>query len=260
MENSKHFRKLPDRSKAIILEYKGDRDKTKLFKKINEDIATQNTISSRGTRRSSYRGILRKWFKLTNEEMLPIKASTTEMKAYFERGQRSARDMTEDRLNKVIIESLLKIDICNLLIRSGLRISELLENKYKLTKKTIKFRLNKKRDLDYYRIHIIGDFDDWIKRFKALRDRITSPDDIRSIIDKLNRDLKTILDESFRKRSSHICRAIYIRLIYENKDAKPWARWTLPRIIKHFIHHENLQSTGYYESVIFDEPINIDIK
>ena len=259
MENSKHFRKLPNKGKAIILNYRNDRDAEKLFQKINDDIGTQNTISSRGTRRSNYRGILRKWFRMTNEEMEPIKASNTEMKAYFERGQRSARDMTEDRLNKVILESLLKIDICNLLIRSGLRISELLENKYKLTKKTIKFRLNKKRDLDYYKIHIIGDFDEWIKRFKKLRDSITSPEDIRSIIDKLNRDLKTILDESFRKRSSHICRAIYIRLIYENKEDTPWVRWSLPRIIKHFIHHDNIQSTGYYESVVFDEPINIDI-
>lgn len=73
MEDTKQFKKLTKRGQEILLDYKFSNMTIEvLFEKINEDINRQSTPKSKMVRRSQYRGLVRKWFDLSYEDMKPI--------------------------------------------------------------------------------------------------------------------------------------------------------------------------------------------
>lgn len=255
MEQSKQYQRLTKEGKAIISKFKKDRKKRELFNSIISVINKQNTINSRSVARSNFRGLLRTWFKFSNLEMKRIEATKEEKERYFRKLKETAEQKVEDTVDKALLKELLKNDICELLIKSGLRISELLQNKFRFTKTTVNFQLNKKENkTEYYNIHIIGGVKEWKDKFGAMREKYQNRTS-KQIYDKLNRQLKGILPAHFSKKSSHICRAVYIRLIYKFKEGTFYGRWSLPRIIQTFLHHDNLSSTAYYQSVELSDDV-----
>lgn len=257
MEKSKHYRRLTKQGQAIIQAFKKNRNHNDLMNGINTIINKQNTINARASARSNFRGLLRVHFKFTNMDLLPIQTSDDEKQRYFNILKDAQEKKTEDILDNEILEKLLKIDILNLLIRSGLRISELLENKFKISKDGIKFQLNKKKNEhkdEYHNIMIIGDFKQWKKDFERVREEVKDKRP-KQIYDKLNRKMKTIIPKDFTKKSTHICRAIYVKMIYKFKDGTYFKDWTLPRIIQTFLHHDNLNTSGFYQGINFKDDI-----
>jgi len=257
MEKSKHYRRLSTAGRAVISKYKKDRKRHPMFKEMTRIINSQNTINSRSVARSQFRGILREWFKFSNEDLKPIEATDEEKQRYYDKLTFTRENKTEDTITAGIMYQLLNIDICELLIKSGLRVSELLENKFKFSKSGVSLQLNKKRienKGDFYDIHIIGDIKDWRAKFEKVREGAKSKTP-KQIYDKINRQLKKILPAGFSKRSTHICRAIYVRLLYKFRKGTFYSRWGLPRIIQTFLHHDNLSSTAFYQGVTLEDDI-----
>jgi len=254
METSKAFLRLPIASRGVLTRYKTDRDLTKLFSAINSDIASQNTIQSRGVRRSSYRGILRNVFKMSNAQMVQIEAQDTEKQDYFNALKAGQNNQHEDKVDLKLLNQIMAVSpIMELMIRSGLRISELLDNQSKLTKKRVQFKLNKKKDNAFYDIKIIGSIPRWNELYKKLKaDLDKTPS--KSTIDKINLKLKDIIPSTFYKQSSHIGRAIYARYLYKFKSGDI-ENWTLPRIISTFLHHDNTNASAYYQHVVLCDDV-----
>lgn len=261
MEQSKQFKRLPKAGRTIIIKFKQERKRKPLFDAVIADINSQNTINSRSVRRSNYRAILRTWFKFTDAELKPIEAHSEEKQRYFDKLKESAERKEEDIINKALLDRIMSIDVCELLIRSGLRVSELVENKFQFTKNAVRFQLNKKEDSKYYHdIHILGDIKTWQNKFNNMRTYYKGKTN-KQVYDKINRALKQIIPVGFVKRSTHICRAIYVRMLYKFKRGTYYSRWGFPRIIQTFLHHDNLTSTAYYEHIqLSDDVNNIDIK
>lgn len=262
MERSKHYRRLTVSGRNVIDRYKQNRKKADLFRDIKRIINSQNTINARAVARSQFRGILRAWFKFSNEDLKPIEATDEEKQEYFDKQRESREKKIEDIITDTILQRILSYGICELLIRSGLRISELLENNFKFSKSGVKFQLNKKPNeykREYYDIYIMGDIKDWREKFEKVRNG-TKDKTPKQIYDKLNRQLKSVIPAGFSKRSTHICRAIYVRMLYKFKKGTFYSRWGLPRIIQTFLHHDNLNSVGFYQGVeISDDVTNIGV-
>lgn len=262
MEQSKHYRRLTLSGRAVIDAYKKDRKLTALFKGINRIINSQNTINARSVARSQFRGILRVWFKFSDEDLKPIEATADEKQQYFNKQKETRERKVEDIITNTLLQRILSFDICELLIRSGLRVSELLENKFKFTKASIRFQLNKKPNeykREYFNIYIMGDVNDWQNKFLRVREESKGKTP-KQIYDKLNRQLKKVIPADFSKRSTHICRAIYVRMLYRFKKGTFYSRWGLPRIIQTFLHHDNLSTAGFYQGVqLADDVENIGV-
>jgi len=143
--------------------------------------------------------------------------------------------------------------VCELMIRSGLRISEVLDNTARCTKTTVKFRLNKKVSNEFHDIKIIGPVSEWVEMYKKMKADFKGRDS-KAVTDSINLKLKKILPADFYKRSSHICRAIYVRYLYKFK-AGEIAKWTFPQIITKFLHHDNTAASSYYQHVILDKDV-----
>lgn len=254
METSKAFARLPKASKAILIAFKTDRDLIRLFAAMVADINTQNTISSRSVRRSAYRGIMRNVFKLSNEQMKPIEASAAEKQEYFDKSNVSIKAQHEEAVDVSLFKKIMAVStVCELMIRSGLRISEVLDNTPKFTKTKVKFRLNKKIGTEFHDIKIIGSVPDWIEKYTKMKAEFKGKSS-KQIMDSVNLKLKKILPVHFYKRSSHICRAIYIRYLYKFKSGDI-AKWTFPQVIAKFLHHENINASSYYQHIILADDV-----
>ena len=253
MEQTRSFIKLPIKSRGILTTFRTDKDDVKLFKFINEDINSQKTISSKQVRRSQYRGILRNIFHMTDDEMKLIESTEEQKQQYFEKSKQSVKNQKEHKVNLSLFKKIMDLStICELMIRSGLRISELLENESKINK-TVKFKLNKKESNDFYTIHIIGDTQDWIKKYNKMKiDFQDIP--AKRIIDALNYKLRKLIPEEEYKKSSHICRALYISYMYKFRKGI-YKKWTLPQIISKYLHHENTNASAYYQHIILADDV-----
>ena len=148
MEDTRSFIKLPIRSRGILKTFQTEKDEVKLFKLINEDINSQKTISSKQVRRSQYRGILRNIFHMSDDDMKLIQSTEEQKQEYFDVSKNSIKRQKEHKVNLALFKQIMSIStICELMIRSGLRITELLENESRINK-TVRFRLNKKMSND----------------------------------------------------------------------------------------------------------------
>ena len=197
---------------------------------------------------------MRTVFKLTDEQMTPIEATKEEKQEYFDLSKKTIDAQHEEVVDLAMLKAIIAVSpLCDLMVRSGLRISEVLDNKAKFTKKKVMFRLNKKAGNDFYEVHIIGSVGDWIKKYHAMKEAYKDRTS-KQITDSVNIKLKKILPVDFYKRSSHICRAIYIRYLYKFRTAD-CAKWTFPQIISKFLHHDNPTAAVYYQHIILSDDV-----
>ena len=91
----------------------------------------------------------------------------------------------------------------------------------------------------------------WVKRFRAMRRAYK--DQVEAIIvDRINKKLKTIIPEGFYKKSTHICRAIYVQYINKFKKDKS----TLPQLITKYLNHDNPSASVYYQHIRLEDDID----
>lgn len=253
MELSKQYLKLPQAARIALRKLIGDKnfiafnDKI-LFKFINESIDTQKTIKSKGVRRAIFRGLLRNHLNYTEDMMKPIEATDDFKQAYHDSGVATLRNQHESKLNLDILTKILFHPVLYLLCMSGLRVDELLSNEYKFIGNTIQVKLNKKVSSEFYPIHIIGSFAKWKRNFIKIRKLIIKTPAI-NIVNKYNVILKDIIPTSFYKRSTHICRGIYILLIKNLIESE----MTMPNLIEKYLHHESATPSVHYQNLIFDK-------
>ena len=221
--SSKSFLKLSKSARNIIDNYYHNEEKTnkeELFEAIIANVATQKTIGSKHTRLSIFRGLLRNYFNMSDEDMKPIDRSDQQKQEYFEHNRRSFNNQHEDIITHSLFKEIIKDPICYLMVTCGRRIGELLDNDVRFNNGTVFMKLNKKKDADVlYPIHILGCLEKW----KAIYHNCIVLNKKRPsivVINEVNTRLKMLLPISFYKRSSHICRAIYIRYIYKFKTDK----------------------------------------
>ena len=254
-KQSKQYLKLSKSARKVLDDYVSSGKKRQLFKDIKENVATQNTLKSRHTRQSIFRGLLRKYFDFTDEHMKPIAFTEDEKQNYFDSNQQGLQQHRETTINAELIDKIIKIHpLCYLMVTSGRRAGELLDNDVKFDDGKVFMKLNKKRDTGvWYPIHILGSLDHWKTIYEQVKNSKKSS---ISIINSVNVGLKHIIPKAFYKRSSHICRAIYIRYIYQyhNPNNK-----TLPYIIQKYLHHESGESGAYYHHVVLDDDVPKDM-
>jgi integrase len=252
MENAKQFLKLPKSGRRILVEYKINKDRPALFKAIKKNLLTQKTIGSRQVRLSVFRGLLRNHLQFSDADMKPIENTAEQKQAFFDLGKKGFDNHHEDIISKELIEKIINTaSICELMIKSGLRVGELLTNKMKMKRGVPWFQLNKKKSAAFYPIHIIGDVKEWVKKFRQLRKLYKDIVD-KTVVDRVNMALKPIIPEEFYKRSTHICRAIYVA--YLNKFKK--GNETLPQIITRYLHHATPGASVYYNHVVLANDVD----
>ena len=248
MENSKQFGKLTIRGRKILYDYRRDGDRKVLFNSITADIETQNTLKSKQVRRSIFRGLLRKHFNMSNADMRAIEATDEQKQAYFDSGVLGFEKQHEDKISEAMIKGIMDTSpVCALMIRSGLRIGEILDNDYRVVAGQIEFLLNKKRRSMFYPVYIIGDSENWLKSFIEVRRNFANRNS-KNISDRININLKDIIPFGFYKRSSHICRAIYARYIHKFSTDN----LTLPQTISRYLNHESATTSIYYQHIVLD--------
>ena len=241
MELSKQYLKLPQAARIGLRRLSGP----PLFKFINESINTQKTIKSQGVRRAIFRGLLRNYLNYTDDDLKPIEASDDFKQAYHESGIATLRSQHESKLTIEILKKILSYPLLYLLCTSGLRIDELLSNEYILSSRFIEIKLNKKKISKLYKIKILGPFFKWKRLFITIR-KIHTP--TINIINQYNIILKDIIPDSFYKRSTHICRGIYVLLIKTLIEPS----MTMPNLIEKYLHHESAMPSVHYQNLIFD--------
>ena len=255
MEDLKQFKKLPAASQKILTDYAEDKNKDKLFEEINDNIDTQISISSRAVRRSIFRGLLRKHFKMSDRAMRSIDSTTAEKQEYHEKLQAGVNSQHVDVINKDLLQKLLKSSpIMFLLITSGLRIQELLssEARFDTEKTEVHFKLTKKKKTKFYNIETIINEWKWYQMYEIMKIGIAEKVKA-SVIGVLNRQLKKIIPDTFYKRSSHISRAIYVKYNVEYNNA---LRQPAPMVIRRLLHHENFEGSAHYQYIKLDRDID----
>lgn len=245
LSDHKQFNRLPLVARAILTTYENDNDKQKLFAAINENVETQKTVKSKQVRISMFRGLLRKHFGFKNSGMREIEVDDNAKQEYFDSIKIGLSKHHEDVVTEEMIKEIMSISpITSLMIRSGLRIGELLGNEMKTVKGVVQFKLNKKKKAKFYSVHILGDTKQWVKEFRAMK-RSISDKNLYPISNTINIKLKEIIPPTFYKRSTHICRAIYVQ--YINKFKK--SNLTLPQLITKYLNHDNPSASIYYNHI-----------
>lgn len=248
--SSKSYVKLSKAARKILDDFNEKNNKKKLFDAIIANVATQKTIGSKHTRLSVFRGLLRKYFNMSDEDMKPIDRTDDEKQAYFESNRRGFNNQHEDIVSYDLFKNIIEDPICYLMVTSGRRIGELLDNEVQFNDGKVYIKLNKKKDCDtLYPIHILGSLAKWKAMYHALVANKKRSSIV--VINEVNTRLRMLLPISFYKTSSHICRAIYIRYIYMFKTGKS----TLPQIINKYLHHESPAASIYYNHVILADDV-----
>lgn len=251
MNESKQFKKLPKVGRDILTRFMKDNEKALLFGAIRENLETQNTLKSRHVRLSTFRGLLRNYFDMSDADMRPIENTAEQKQEYFDANTAGFEKQHENVVNEALIKKIMGVSsVCSLLVRSGLRIGELLENKFRVVKGQPLFMLNKKETADYHPVHILGDAKAWIDSLRAIR-RTIKGKLTQGLADRLNIKLKAVIPKSFYKRSTHICRAIYISYINRFKEST----LTLPQVIKKYLNHDNVSASVHYNHIILDKDV-----
>jgi len=250
-KSSKSYVKLSKAARKILDTYDTTNNTENLFEDIITNVATQKTIGSKHTRLSVFRGLLRKYFNMSDEDMKPIDRSDDEKQAYFESNRRGFYNQHEDIITYDLLKEIIHDPICYLMVTSGRRIGELLDNEVQFNNGSVFMKLNKKKDCDVlYPIHILGCLEKWKAMYHNCRVVKNKRSSI-AIINEVNTRLKMLLPIGFYKKSSHICRAIYIKYIYKFKSDKS----TLPQIISKYLHHESPAASIYYNHVILADDV-----
>jgi integrase len=250
MKTSKQYFKLPKAGRRILADFEKNGDRKALFNAINRQIETQNTLKSKQVRLSVFRGLLRKYFNMSNADMRPIETTPEQKQAYFESGVIGFQKQHEDKVSERLIRGIMNTSpICDLMVRSGLRIGELLDNEYRFIQGVPEFKLNKKRRSMFYPVYILGDTKEWNESFIRLRREFKGIDATKAISDKINIMLKKVIPATFYKRSTHICRAIYALYIHKFMGGN----MTLPQVIARFLNHESPTTSIYYQHITLDE-------
>jgi len=252
MNTSKQFKKLPNNGKVILTAFQRNRDKAVLFASIIGHLETQKTLRSKQVRLSMFRGLLRNYFGLSEDDMKPIETTTEQKQAYHDAGRAGFDRQHKDTISEALIMKIMGVsNICKLLIQSGLRVGELFDNEFRVVKGRPEFKLNKKKDSVYHHVHIMGNVKIWIDAFRAIR-REYKGMDTKGVGDRLNVKLKLVIPDTFYKRSTHICRAIYAN--YVNKFVE--TRMTLPQVISKYLNHDSLTSSVYYNHIVLDNDVS----
>lgn len=254
MNTSAQYQRLPADAKVIMDNFQAGRiSKTKLFSEIKTNLRSQTTVKSKAVRRATFRGLLRTYFDMSDKDMKSIEATVRQKQIYFDSNEAGLNNQTESIYNKAVIRRLMTKDILYLLITSGLRVRELLDNDALKLDTGIQFKLNKKGDSDeYFKITPIIDEEEWWAKYMAMK-RDNRDKKSASTVGVLNKFIKKIVDEDSYKKSTHLCRALYVKYMHKfrNPENKP-----LSLFIKKILHHSNLDSSAHYQYAILSE--NVD--
>lgn len=250
MEELRSFKKFSPSTKQILIRFKEDGDRDALFENIKANVLTQNTIASKHTRQSAFRGILRNIFRMSDADMEPISFNSEQKQAYHDLNKESFQARHEDVIDRALFEAIVtSTDWAYLLCTSGLRISEL-HSAVEIKNNDVYATIAKKKDVVVEKIHILGDVDKWISKYNAL----DKGKEISATNMYVNRKLKSVIPDTFYKVSSHICRAIYARYVVTFKSNNG----TQSNLIKKHLHHDSASVSAHYDHVRFGPDV-IDI-
>jgi len=251
-KTSSQYLRLTKPDQKIFKDFDEDKNREKLFKSLRESLKKQKNFACMHTRQSTYRGLLRKQFGFSNEDLKPIDFTDEQRQKYYELTQRGFDRQTEDVVTLDMIKRLVSVDdILYLMITSGRRISEILKNRVIFWKNgEVLIELNKKKKIQFHSIRILGSVEKW----KEIYSRLDTTKNLSQLNTHINKMLKVVFPGNFYKRSSHICRAIYARYLYDFKTTNE----TLPQIIKKYLNHESAKDSVYYNHVLLapDVPKN----
>lgn len=259
------YKKIPRVARNILDTYESDRDINVLFDAIKAHVDTYSNPSTAYVRISEFRSLLKKYFNLTPDDLIPIQQTKTQTedynKALFNKHQ-SRRELTVsvDIFNRIMGLGV----IPELLCRSGLRINELLNN-VDIRNGRVYVQISKKRLSNReaskaaeaaeasantpVEVFILGKTRDWIAKYEDMNPRNVKHE---TLVTYVNKNLKLIIPAEFPKRSSHICRALYARFIYQflNKSHKQFFQ-----ITREFLHHNSDASSNSYTYLVLDPAI-----
>ena len=258
MQESRQFMKLPKVAQFALTTYLRDTNKSKLFTFIQKNVDSQGTVKSKSVRLSMFRGLLRKYGRMDNADMKAIESTTEQKQAYFESNKTSFDKQKESTVTVSIFDELLNLNpLMYLLITSGLRVSELLTNPYKIVDGDFEITLNKKKESSYHKIRLLIPTAKWISLFQKVRknNEDKEPKLMLSVINNLNQRLKGIIPKEFYKKSTHIARAIYIRLVKLTMEPD----MTIPQLIMKYLNHDKPASSVHYQHVLLDSKLTVDI-
>lgn len=251
--NDKGYKKLPKSSKKVLNDFLEHKDNNKLFEDILVNVDTQKTIKSRQVRLSVFRGILKRVFDMGTKEMKPIEPSVEQKEEYFQSNVQGFKKQKEETITKEMMEDIKDIPLFFLLMTSGRRIDEIITNDVVFENDVIKVKLNKKKKDVFYPIKTLICPKKWYEMYlqttNELADKYKNKD---TIINNFNKKMRGIIPQGFYKRSSHICRAIYVRYIYQFLRE---GGETLANVIHTHLNHDTLKSVGYYQHVILNDDL-----
>jgi hypothetical protein len=253
MNDLKQFNKLPMSGRAILTEYEMHKDKNELFNAINANVATQKTVSSKSVRRAIFRGILRRHFKMADDQMKKIESTEESKHEYFNVLKSGFEKQRVNTIDKSLLQKISSQDIINyLLMTSGLRIRELIDNESKFENGKIYFKIDKKITSDFYEIKPIINGEKWYKTYQLMKLNISNRP-ITSVINGLNKRLKRVIPADFYKKSSHICRAIFAA--YSIKFRNP-DKLTSPQLITKILRHNVIGSSTHYQYIKLSDDVD----
>ena len=243
-QQSKNYLSLPSAGRRILDDFHSSGNRTELFNSIKDNVSEMRKPSTQYIRQSAFRGALKNLFNFTDTDLLPIKFTIAESSAFNAALQERKDERTQMTVTAGTLRDMIQSDpVVELLCRSGVRIAELFEQ-ITVTGRTVyvnayKKAPNMRRPEELY---ILGSVDDWIVKYNAL-----DKSNLSASSRKVNRKLKTILGDDSEKSSSHLCRAIYARYIYQFENTE---NRTLDAIIKKFLHHDSAVASLHYQYLL----------
>lgn len=242
------YKKIPRKAKDFIDAYAEDGDRDKLFKNVKENVATINTMKGRYVRQSEFRSLLRKGFNFTHDDLKPVKFTKAESAEFNRSMKQSVHAVQQTTLNRQHVQGIIDgSSLAYCLCTSGLRYNELVRG--------VSFRdgvpyvkLSKKDDGGNVAnitipVKIIGDVDKWIENYGRIK-RDHSDSGLRRAVGKV---IAKNTPDTLHKKSTHLCRAIYARYIYQFMN---YQNQTLGVVIENYLNHDNAASAVHYEYII----------
>ena len=110
-------------------------------------------------------------------------------------------------------------DLSFLLITSGRRVNEILQNVVDFKDGEVFIELSKKRndtlETKMHKVLLLCPVDEWRIRYERLK-----AGNLTNEASYLNRMLKLVIPKDFYKKSSHLLRSVYCRFVYEFMNPK----------------------------------------
>ena len=215
------YRYLPAASKAFIDAFADNSDHDEVFKQILLAVKKITPYRKAYKRQSQYRVLLRDEFKLSPADLMPLKATAEQSAKYNAELMVNRKPTPETTINRSLLQTIIDSSItANLLCRSGLRISELINNvdivdgvphaTISKTRRVVKLKLP---------MNILGSTSEWIDMYKLFKESSSGVLD-NTVVSYVNVAIRHAVPKTFPKRSSHLCRAIYAayRYKFDNDD------------------------------------------